>query len=262
MWIIKGSKTLINPNFCFNAKIKQNKERNMISKKSLVIAASVALAIGFSGCTQQAMASSSAKSAASSAGSVTKAAAPADLGLYPPNAQPGHCYAKVYIPPKYTVKTEKVLVQEPGYKLICKPPKYKTVTERVLVRQPGYKLVCKPPVYKTVTERVLVRPATTEWRKGSGVTTPVNGKITDVNCLVKVPPKYKTITKRVLVQPARTVKVPIPPKYKTVTKRVMVEPAKTVKVPIPPKYKTVTKKVKVSNGYYTWQEVQCKRVTH
>ena len=212
----------------------------MISKKSLVIAASVALAIGFSGCTQQAMASSGAKSAAaSSASSVTKAAAPADLGLYPPNAQPGHCYAKVYIPPKYAVKTEKVLVQEPGYKLICKPPKY-----------------------KTVTERVLVQPATTEWRRGSGVTTPVNGKITDVNCLVKVPPKYKTITKRVLVEPAKTVKVPIPAQYKTVTKRVMVEPAKTVKVPIPPKYKTVTKKVKVSNGYYTWQEVQCKRVTH
>ena len=227
-------------------------------KKGLVIASAVALAIGFSGCTQQAAAST----ASTGKTKVVKAANPNDLGLYPPNAKPGECYAKVLIPAKYKTVTEKVLAKEPGYKLVCKPPVYKTVTEKVLVKQPGYKLVCKPPVYKTVTERVLVRPATTEWRKGSGVTTPVNGKITDVNCLVKVPPKYKTITKKVLVKPAETVKVPIPPKYKTVTKRVLVKPAETVKVPIAPQYKTVTKKIKVSNAYYTWQRVQCRNVTH
>ena len=228
-----------------------------LSNKGILLAATAILALGFSGCTQQAAAS------AQSSGTI-KAAAPADLGLYPPNARPGECYAKVYIPPKYAIKTEKVVAKDPGYKLVCKPPVYKTVTERVLVKQPGYKLICKPPVYKTVTERVLVRPATTEWRKGSGITTPIpkGGRVTDVNCLVKVPPKYKTVTKKVLVKPAETVKVPIPPKYKTVTKKVLVKPAETVKVPIPPKYSTVTKKVKVSNGYYTWQRVQCRNVSH
>jgi len=231
-----------------------------LSKTSIVLAATAVLALGFSGCTQQAAASTS----ASASTGATKAAAPADLGLYPPNAKPGECYAKVYIPPKYAVKTEKVVAQEPGEKLVCKPPVYKTVTEKVLVKQAGYKLVCKPPVYKTVTERVLVRPATTEWRKGSGVTTPIagGGRVTDVNCLVKIPPKYKTITKKVLVKPAQTVKVPIPAQYKTVTRRVLAQPAQTVKVPIPPKYTTVTKKVKVSNGYYTWQRVNCRTVSH
>ncbi|NPA28096.1 MAG: hypothetical protein GXN91_03500 [Epsilonproteobacteria bacterium] len=231
----------------------------MSLKKGLVVATAVAVAIGFSGCTQQVAASSGVSGGTTK---VVKAATPSELGLYPPNAKPGECYAKVLIPAKYKTVTEKVLVQEPGYKLICKPPVYKTVTERVLVRQPGYKLICKPPVYKTVTEKVLVQPATTEWRKGTGVVTPVNGKVTDVNCLVRVPPKYKTIKKKVLVKPATTVKVPIPPKYKTVKKEVLAKPAESVKVPIPPKYKTITKRIKVSNAYYTWQKVECRGVTH
>jgi hypothetical protein len=250
-----------------------------LSKKSIVLAATAVLALGFSGCTQQA--------AASAKTGTVKAAAPADLGLYPPNAKPGECYAKVYIPPKYATKTEKVvvdeggaklkvippkygyktekrLVREPGYKLVCKPPVYKTVTEKVLVKPASYKLITVPAKYKTVTERVLVSPATTEWRKGSGVTTPIanGGRVTDVNCLVKVPAKYKTVTKRVMVAPPTTKKVPIPAQYKTVRVKTVVEPARTVELKTPPKYSTVTKRIKVSNGYYTWQRVNCRNVSH
>ena len=133
----------------------------------------------------------------------------------------------------------------------------------------------------------MVSPPTTEWRRGRGVTTPIpqGGHVTDVNCLVRVPAKYKTITKRVMVTPPTTKKVPIPAQYKTVTKKVLVKPAETKKVPIPaqyktvriktvvepartvaiktpPKYGTVTKRVKVSNAYYTWQEVRCRTVLH
>ena len=256
----------------------------ILSKKSIVIAATAALALGFSGCTQQAAASTKATVSTGSTG-IVKAAAPADLGLYPPNARPGECYAKVYIPPKYATKTEKILVdaggaklkvippkygyttkkllvKEAGYKLVTTPPVYKTVTERVLVRPASYKLVTAPAKYKTVTERILVSPATTEWRRGSGVTTPVRGRITDVNCLVRVPAKYKTVTKRVMVAPPTTKKVPIPAQYKTVRVKTVVEPARTVEVKTPPRYSTVTKRVKVSNGYYTWQRVNCRNVTH
>jgi regulator of extracellular matrix RemA (YlzA/DUF370 family) len=101
-----------------------------------------------------------------------------DISGILPNAQPGECYAKVIIPAKFETTTEKVLAKEASERLQIIPAKYGTTTERVLVKPASYKLVPVPAKYKTVTERVLVQPATTEWRKGSGVTTPVNGKVT------------------------------------------------------------------------------------
>ncbi len=298
---------MIKHNLFAHANRLNKQGEDMSLKKGIIIATAAALALGFTGCTQQAAASS-----AMGAGhtKVVKAANPSDLGLYPPNAQPGHCYAKVLIPAKYATKTEKVtvdeggaklkvipakygyatekkLVREPGYKLVCKPPVYKTVTERVLVKPASYKLVTVPAKYKTVTERILVSPATTEWKRGSGVTTPIvgGGHVTGVNCLVRVPAKYKTVTKRVMVTPPTTKRIPIPAQYKTITKRVLAKPAETVKIPVPaqyktvrvkkvvepartvtlktpPRYTTVTKRVKVSNAYYTWQPVNCRTVLH
>ena len=188
--------------------------------------------------------------------------APAETSLYPPNAKPGECYARVLIPPKYKTETVKVEVKEPGEKIVVVPakyrwttkkvlvreasekivpvpPVYKTVTEKVMVREPGEKVVTVPPVYKTVTEKILVTPEHTEWRKGRGTIEKIDGKTGEILCLVKVPPVYKTITKKVLVKPAQTKTIPIPPKYKTVTKRVLVKPATTKTVTIPAVYKTV-----------------------
>ena len=289
--------------FALAKRLNKQGEEMKLTNKGIVLAAAAALAVSFTGCTQQAAASTGHTK-------VVKAATPSDLGLYPPNAQPGHCYAKVLMPAKYATKTEKVtvdegsarlkvipakygyktvrkLVKEPGYRLVTTPPVYKTVTERVLTKPESYRLVTVPAKYRTETRKVLVSPATTEWKRGSGVTTPIatGGHVTDVNCLVSVPAKYKTVTKRVMVTPPSTRRVPVPAQYKTITKRVLVKPAETKRIPIPaqyktvqvktvvepartvtlktpPKYSTVTKKVKVSNAYYTWQSVQCKRVIH
>ncbi len=189
--------------------------------------------------------------------------------LYPPNAKPGECYARVLVPEKYTLKTEKVLVKEAGEKLEIIPAKYrwvtkrvlvreptekivtipatyKTVTEKVLVSAPGEKVVTIPPVYKTVTEKILVRPAHTEWKRGRGPIEKLDGKTGEILCLVKVPPLYKTITKKVLVKPATTKVIPIPAKYKTITKKVVATPATTKTVQIPAVYKTVKVKELVS----------------
>ncbi len=193
---------------------------------------------------------------------VKEVVVPAESSLYPPNAKPGECYARVLIPEKYETHTEKVLVKEPGErvevvpakyrwvnkkvlvkeateKIVTVPPKYKTVTEKVLVSEPGEKLVTIPPVYKTVTEKILVAPAHTEWKRGRGPVERLDGKTGEILCLVNVPPVYKTVTKKVLVKPAQTKVVPIPAKYKTVTKKVVVTPATTKTVVIPAVYKTV-----------------------
>ncbi len=182
--------------------------------------------------------------------------------LYPPNAKPGECYARVLIPEKYTLQKEKVLVKEPGEKIevipakyrwvakkvlvkeptekiITVPATYKTVTEKVLVSEPGEKVVTTPPLYKTVTEKVLVKPAHTEWKRGRGPIERLDGKTGEILCLVKVPARYKTITKKVLVKPAETKTIPLPAKYKTITKRVVDKPATTKTVTIPAVYKTI-----------------------
>ncbi len=182
--------------------------------------------------------------------------------LFPPNAKPGECYARVLTPPKYKTVTERVLVKEAGEKLITIPakyewveekvlvkeggekivtipPVYKTVTERVMVKAPGKKLVTIPAVYKTVTEKVLVSPEHTEWKKGTGPIEKVNEITGEIMCLVKVPAVYKTVTKRVMVKPPQTKEIETPPVYKTITKRVLVKPAQVKKIKIPPVYKTV-----------------------
>ena len=182
--------------------------------------------------------------------------------LYPPNAKPGECYARVLIPAQYRLETEKVLkkeagekvrvipakyrwvtkkvmVKEPGEKIVTIPPTYKTVKEKVLVREGSEKVVTIPPVYKTVTEKVLVKPAHTIWKRGRGPIEKVDNLTGEIMCLVKVPALYKTITKKVLVSPATTKTVKIPPVYKTITKKVIDKPATTKTVKIPPVYKTV-----------------------
>ena len=243
--------------FALANRLNKQGEEMKLTKKSLVLASAVALAVGFTGCTQQAAASTGHTK-------VVKAATPSDLGLYPPNAQPGHCYAKVLIPAKYATKTEKVTVDEGSARLKVIPAKYGYTTKKILVKAASYRLVTIPAQYKTVSRRVLVSPATTEWKRGRGVTTPIagGGHVTGVNCLVAVPAKYKTVTKRVMVTPPSSKRIPIAAQYKTVRIKTVVEPARTVTLKTPARYSTVTKRVKVSNGYYTWQPVVCRTVLH
>ncbi len=186
--------------------------------------------------------------------------------LYPPNAQPGLCYARVLTPAKYEIKTEKVLKKEAGEKveiipatygtetkkvlvkeaserIVTVPATYKKVTEKVLVKEASEKLVKVPAVYTTETEKVLVRPAYTTWKKGSGPNQRVDNATGEIMCLVEVPAEYKTITRKVLKTPATVKSVPVPAVYKTVTRKVVATPATTKSIPVPAVYKTVKTRV-------------------
>ncbi|MDP8033721.1 peptidoglycan-binding domain-containing protein [Pasteurella atlantica] len=205
-----------------------------------------------------------------------------NTNLYPPNAKPGECYARVLTPVKYDIKTEKVLAKAASETIAIIPATYKTVEERVLVTEKSTKLqvipatyktveekilvspekevlVKVPATYKTVEEKILVRPAYTTWKRGvnpiTGLGTPYtkitkNGKIVskhdqttgEIMCLVEVPAKYKVVSKRVVATPATVERKVIPAKYKMVSKRVVVTPATTKEIVIPAKYKTITVK--------------------
>ncbi|WP_297770330.1 peptidoglycan-binding domain-containing protein [uncultured Alcanivorax sp.] len=192
------------------------------------------------------------------------APAPASSGnqLLPPNAKPGHCYARVVIPETYKTEMqrvmvsqedskitttpasyetvqEQVLVSEAYDKLKVIPATYKTVTEKVLVKEATTKLITKPAEYKTVTEQVLVKPAYTTWKKGRGPIEKIDDSTGEIMCLVEVPAEYRTVSRKELVQPERTEEVKIPAVYKTVTKKVVDQPARTETVTVPAVYSTV-----------------------
>lgn len=182
--------------------------------------------------------------------------------LTPPNAKPGQCFTKIFIPAQYKTVTEKqmvseasqrievipasfkngtkrVLVSEATEKLQVVPATYKTVTERVMVKPASSRLTQVPATYETVTTRVMESPARKEWKKGTGAIQRIDHDTGDIMCLVEIPATYKNVSKRVLKTPASTRTIEIPAEYKTVTKQVVATAASTRTVRIPAKYKTI-----------------------
>lgn len=182
--------------------------------------------------------------------------------MYPPNAEPGKCYARVLTPAKYEVQTEKVLssdaseslqvipakyswttkkvlIKEASERIVAVPATYETITQKVLVSPASERLVSTPPTYTTVTEKVLIKAAHTGWKQGRGPIEKLDNATCEIMCLVNVPAVYKTITRRVVKTPASTKAIPVPAVYKTITKRVLRTPATTKSVPVAAAYKTV-----------------------
>ena len=71
-----------------------------------------------------------------------------DLSLYPPDAQPGECYAKVLVPAKYETISEKVVKREASEKVTIVPAKFEWVEERVLSKEASETLTVVPAVYR------------------------------------------------------------------------------------------------------------------
>lgn len=184
------------------------------------------------------------------------------VSLYPPDAKPGECYAKVLVPAKYDVVTEKVLkreasdkisviparfewveerilIKEAGESVEVVPTKYRWVEERVMVEPATTRLVPVPAQFETVTERVLDRPEQTTWKKGRGPIERIDGNTGEILCLVVEPATYKTISRTVVKTPASTRQVDVPPVYKTVRKQVVDSPASVVKKPTRAEYSTI-----------------------
>ena len=190
------------------------------------------------------------------------------IGLFPPDAQPGHCYARVLIPATWGQTTETVLVREASERVEVNPERYETVQERVLTKEASTRIETVPAVYDTVTERVMVRPeskryeevpatyktvseqvmispARTEWKRGpasSFADTVVQSRTTgtgEVMCLVEIPAQYQTVTRKVVDRPASTREIVIPAEYKTVKKTVIAQAATTREIPVPAEYGTI-----------------------
>jgi hypothetical protein len=187
---------------------------------------------------------------------------------FPPNAEPGSCYARCLTaaryetydeqaiakeeskrievaPAVYEASTEQVTVKNASKRLEVVPAVYETITEQVLIKEASKRIETTPAVYDTVSETVEVAPATTHWEKGKASASCLSANPDDcrVWCLVKVPAKFKSVTKTIVKSPAATHEIEIPAEYKTVTRTVVKTPATTREIEIPAEYRTVPKTV-------------------
>jgi len=197
--------------------------------------------------------------------------------LFPPNAIPGHCYTRIFIPPTFKTETEQVLVAEGGERLEIIPGETGYETQKVLVKETSTIIKTIPGTYRMVEERILVKEASTSLRPIPATYKYVEERIMvspGTERLVVIPAKYTTVTEKILVKAAHTswkkgtgpislggngsngivariddstgeimCLVEIPAVYRTITKRVQAEPASTRSITTPPAYKTIKRRV-------------------
>lgn len=182
--------------------------------------------------------------------------------MLPPNAKPGECYARVFVPPTYDKITERVLVREASERVETIPAKYEWGTEKVLVKEATSRIEVVPATYKWIEEKVLVKPASTKleevpatydwveeqvlvtpartvWKEGRGPIERVDQSTGEIMCLVEEPAVYKTVRRKVVKTKATTRTVEVPAEYKTVKRQVVDKPATTRTIEVPAKYETV-----------------------
>ncbi len=182
---------------------------------------------------------------------------------FPPNAKPGACYARVFlpavfrdvdesiveraafetfaiIPARYESVEMRVLVEDAYQRIDVSPATFEWVEEKILLKPASQVAVEAPPQFEDVRETVVDEPAHTVWKAGTPVLEDLENGTGEVMCLVEVPATYKTVTRRVLKQPAETTIVEVPAQYQVVRKRLIKEPAKSVTVEVAAKYETIT----------------------
>ena len=68
--------------------------------------------------------------------------------LLPPEAKPGECYARVFIPPTYRTASEKILKHGASERLEVVPAKYEWIEKKVLVTEASERLEVVPAKYQ------------------------------------------------------------------------------------------------------------------
>ncbi len=198
----------------------------------------------------------------------------------PPNATPGQCYARIWVPPKFQTTTETVETKPLGERLEVIPATYETVTERILVKEASEKLVAIPATYGSDAEKILVKDAELHWHYGrNGVRSAKHSKtqhpdpaflsyarslgmsdnVQPGQCYAEytIPAKSSTTTEKMLKSEASSRIEVIPATYTTAEERVLVSDASEKLVTVPATYETVTEKVLVKPAFTTWKVSEC-----
>lgn len=150
----------------------------------------------------------------------------AQTGGVPPNAQPGKCYAKCYIPEVAETTTEQVVIKSASTKAYVVPATFETKPVYQLVKDASKRMVSTPARYETVTERVEVKP--------NGKAPGADGMVTQYieikpagKRFTEVPATYESVTESYVVEPVSYVIETMLPGFETVTERIETKPAGT-----------------------------------
>ncbi|MDB5284094.1 MAG: peptidoglycan-binding domain 1 protein [Bacteroidota bacterium] len=181
---------------------------------------------------------------------------------YPPNAIPGHCYARCVIPDQFDFKEEQVLDKPASVNIERIAARFVVVYDTVIAVPEGKRTTIIPAQYETVMEDKLVTPATQKWVKVQSVKNCLssNPKDCEVWSLKDFPAVYEKVPRKVeVVRESERVEI-IPAITKVVPRKKIVEPAQEIKTDIPPTYKTVMRKTLLKKGGgYEWKEIICEQ---
>lgn len=181
--------------------------------------------------------------------------------LLPPDAKPGDCFVRVYVPPQFENREEKICVREASERLEVIPAQYDWVEEQVVVKEASTIIEEIPAQFETQERQVLVDPGYTGWQvqKTAKCADRIPPRADDdMLCLVSHEPVYETVTTEVMVKPATCREVTIPAEYQTVRRQKLVAPATTRRIPIPAEFATVNKVQKVADARFEWRRVDCR----
>lgn len=181
--------------------------------------------------------------------------------LLPPNAKPGECYVRVYVPAQFATTKETIKVRDASERLEIVPARHEWVEEQVLVKDASTVLEEVPAEFKVEERQILVDAGHTGWQVERTAKcleqVPQQKPAEEMFCLVSHKPIYETVTANVMVKPATTRSVTIPAEYQTVRRQKLVAPATTRRIPIPEEYATVEQTRKVADAHVEWRRVDC-----
>jgi hypothetical protein len=194
-----------------------------------------------------------------------------ETDLLPPDAQPGECYARVWVPAAYKDVSEQVLVSEASERVEVVPARYETVSERVLVSEASSRFESVSAVYGTESETVKVRDEALVWRldRGSNAAPASTALLAAARaggahlddasvgmCFHEHyrPAQFETVNQEVLVREASEKMAVADAQYRMVEKRELVREASSRLQEIPAKYDWVENKAVGKPAHTVWKK--------
>ena len=195
----------------------------------------------------------------------------ADGELLPPNAKPGECYARVWVPATYRTLSKQMLVQDADERVDIIPAKYEWVEEKVLVKEASNRMETIPATYRTEKDTIKVADATRVWRTGLAQKSPpasdemlATAKKYGIDLDAAKPgmcyhehfrpAKYETVEEQVLVSEATSKVNVTAPQYRWTDKQVLVKDATSKMVQVPAVYEWQEEQIIDKPAHTTWKK--------
>jgi len=168
------------------------------------------------------------------------------------SSEAGDCYKEYYVPRKFKIVAEDILIRTEHNATEIVEPEFEMVEQTVIVKPVGKEIVEVPAVYEETEEQVLVEAEKTVWKKGQNPAQKVSGATGEIMCLVKIPAKYRSIKKRVLKSPATTKIVEVPAETKVVKVKKLLSDTQVKYSAKPALYETIEKTELESEARFDW----------